>query len=57
MCIQIIGAGNPRYAYIGEVIIAVIKEIVPNMSLERSEVIRSPSLWPPPIILLSKWNS
>nr|YP_010291317.1 ribosomal protein L14 [Juncus himalensis]ULQ66980.1 ribosomal protein L14 [Juncus himalensis] len=41
MCIRIIGASNQRYAHIGNVIVAVIKEAVPNMSLERSEVIRA----------------
>ncbi|KAJ0980675.1 hypothetical protein J5N97_008930 [Dioscorea zingiberensis] len=38
MCIRIIGAGNPRYAHIGDVIVTVIKETMPNMPLERSEV-------------------
>ena len=41
MCIRIIGASNQRYAHIGDVIVAVIKEAVPHMSLERSEVIRA----------------
>nr|UNJ78484.1 ribosomal protein L14 [Rhomboda moulmeinensis] len=41
MCIRIIGTGNHRYAHIGDVIVAVIKETVPNMPLERSEVIRA----------------
>nr|USG57647.1 ribosomal protein L14 [Primula ranunculoides] len=41
MCIRIIGASNRRYAYIGDVIVAVIKEAVPNMPLERSEVVRA----------------
>nr|YP_010287785.1 ribosomal protein L14 [Carex alatauensis]UKU08217.1 ribosomal protein L14 [Carex alatauensis] len=41
MCIRIIGASNQRYAKIGNVIVAVIKEAVPNMSLEKSEVIRA----------------
>ncbi|KAL4270182.1 hypothetical protein AHAS_AhasUnG0115600 [Arachis hypogaea] len=41
MCIRIIGAGNRRYASIGDIVVAVIKEAVPNMSLERSEVIRA----------------
>lgn len=41
MCIRIIGASNRRYAHIGDVIIAVIKEAVPQMSLERSEVVRA----------------
>ncbi|KAJ0914596.1 putative ribosomal protein L14P [Helianthus annuus] len=40
MCIQIIGASNRRYAHIGEVIV-MIKDVVPNMPLERSEVVRT----------------
>ncbi|MBA0810926.1 hypothetical protein Gohar_002871, partial [Gossypium harknessii] len=40
MCIRVIGASNCRYAYIGDVIIAVIKEAVPNTPLERSEMIK-----------------
>jgi large subunit ribosomal protein L14 len=30
-----------RYAHIGDVIVAVIKEAIPNTPLERSEVIRA----------------
>lgn len=41
LCIRIIGASNHRYAHIGDVIIAVIKDAVPEMSLERSEVVRA----------------
>lgn len=41
MCIRILGASNRRYAYIGDVIVAVIKKALPNTSLERSEVIRA----------------
>ena len=41
MCIRIIGTSNRRYAHIGDVIVAMIKEVVPNMPLERSEVIRA----------------
>ncbi|KAI7736222.1 hypothetical protein M8C21_024135 [Ambrosia artemisiifolia] len=41
MCIRIIGASNRRYARIGDVIVAVIKDVVPNMPLERSEVVRA----------------
>ncbi|MFQ6663719.1 hypothetical protein Gotur_031132 [Gossypium turneri] len=40
MCVRVIGASNRRYAHIGDVIVAVIKEAVPNTPLERSEVIR-----------------
>ena len=41
MCIRIIGASNRRYAHIGDVIVAVIKEAIPNTPLEKSEVIRA----------------
>uniref|UniRef100_A0ACD5U6K1 Uncharacterized protein n=1 Tax=Avena sativa TaxID=4498 RepID=A0ACD5U6K1_AVESA len=42
MCIRVIGAaGNQRYARIGDVIVAVIKDALPRMPLERSEVIRA----------------
>ncbi|PUZ51820.1 hypothetical protein GQ55_6G220900 [Panicum hallii var. hallii] len=41
MCIRVIGAtGNHRYACIGDVIVTVIKDAIPQMPLERSEVIR-----------------
>lgn len=41
MCIRIIGTSNRRYAHIGDIIVAVIKEALPNTPLERSEVIRA----------------
>ncbi|XVE91050.1 hypothetical protein DITRI_Ditri20bG0125000 [Diplodiscus trichospermus] len=39
MCIQLIRASNCRYAYISYVIVALIKEAIPNTSVERSKVI------------------
>ncbi|VFQ59541.1 unnamed protein product [Cuscuta campestris] len=41
MCIRIIGSSNRRYAHIGDIIVAVIKDAVPNMTLEKSEVVRA----------------
>ncbi|KAK9982510.1 hypothetical protein SO802_035379 [Lithocarpus litseifolius] len=35
------GASNRRYAHIGDVIVAVIKEAIPNTPLKKSEVIRA----------------
>ncbi|KAK9986636.1 hypothetical protein SO802_031587 [Lithocarpus litseifolius] len=35
------GASNRQYAHIGDVIVAVIKEAMPNTPLEKSEVIRA----------------
>nr|YP_009442364.1 ribosomal protein L14 [Taxillus chinensis]ATN95737.1 ribosomal protein L14 [Taxillus chinensis]QQY86269.1 ribosomal protein L14 [Taxillus chinensis]WGC44250.1 ribosomal protein L14 [Taxillus chinensis] len=41
MCIRIIGTSNRRYAQIGDIILAVIKDAMPNMPLKRSEVVRA----------------
>nr|YP_009132493.1 ribosomal protein L14 [Abies koreana]YP_009388126.1 ribosomal protein L14 [Abies sibirica]YP_009522044.1 ribosomal protein L14 [Abies concolor]YP_009522112.1 ribosomal protein L14 [Abies religiosa]YP_009575881.1 ribosomal protein L14 [Abies chensiensis]YP_009642594.1 ribosomal protein L14 [Abies alba]YP_009653110.1 ribosomal protein L14 [Abies fargesii]YP_009653184.1 ribosomal protein L14 [Abies kawakamii]YP_009653258.1 ribosomal protein L14 [Abies fanjingshanensis]YP_009653332.1 riboso len=41
MCIRVLGASNRKSAHIGDVIIAIIKEAVPNMPLEKSEVVRA----------------
>nr|AMD61969.1 ribosomal protein L14 [Tetraplodon fuegianus] len=41
MCIQILGASNRKYAHIGDIIIAVVKEAVPNMPLKKSEIVRA----------------
>lgn len=40
MCIRVLG-GNKRYAKIGDTIIAVVKEAIPNMPVKRSDVIRA----------------
>nr|ATL58776.1 ribosomal protein L14 [Salvinia cucullata] len=41
MCIRVLGTGNRKYANVGDIIIAVVKEAVPNMPLKRSEVVRA----------------
>nr|YP_010188974.1 ribosomal protein L14 [Ptychomnion cygnisetum]QZJ47777.1 ribosomal protein L14 [Ptychomnion cygnisetum] len=41
MCIQILGASNRKYAHIGDIIIAVVKEALPNMPLKKSEIVRA----------------
>lgn len=40
MCIRVLG-GNKKYAKIGDSIIAVVKEAIPNMPVKRSDVIRA----------------
>jgi large subunit ribosomal protein L14 len=40
MCIRVLG-GNKKYAKIGDIIIAVVKEALPNMPVKRSDVIRA----------------
>jgi len=41
MCIRVLGGSQRQYANIGDVIIAVVKDSVPNMALKRSEVVRA----------------
>lgn len=40
MCIRVLG-GNKKYASIGDTIIAVVKEAIPNMPVKRSDVIKA----------------
>jgi large subunit ribosomal protein L14 len=37
MCIRVLG-GNKKYAKIGDTIIAVVKEALPNMPVKRSDI-------------------
>ncbi len=41
MCIRVVGGGNRRYARIGDVIIAVVKDATPNMTVKKSDVVRA----------------
>ena len=40
MCIRVLG-GNKKYVTIGDTIVAVVKEALPNMPIKRSDVIRA----------------
>ena len=40
MCIRILG-NNRKYANVGDVIIGVVKDAIPNMSVKRSSVVRA----------------
>lgn len=41
MCIRVVGAGNRRYGGVGDVIIAVVKDAIPNMAVKKSDVVRA----------------
>lgn len=41
MCIRVLGGGNRRYAGIGDIIVAVVKEAAPNMPVKKSEVVKA----------------
>lgn len=40
MCIRVLG-GNRRYANVGDVIIAVVKDAMPNMAIKKSDIVRA----------------
>ena len=40
MCIRVLG-GNRKYAKIGDTIIGVVKEAIPNMPVKRSNIVRA----------------
>jgi len=40
LCIRILG-GNKKYANIGDIIIGVVKESLPRMSVKRSDIVRA----------------
>ncbi|MBI6547138.1 MAG: 50S ribosomal protein L14 [Cyanobacteria bacterium NC_groundwater_1444_Ag_S-0.65um_54_12] len=41
MCIRVLGGSNRRYANIGDVIVAVVKDAAPNMPVKKSEIVRA----------------
>lgn len=40
-CVRILGHSRQRYATIGDVIIGVVKDALPNMAAKKSEVVRA----------------
>ena len=40
MCIRVLG-GNRKYAKVGDTIIGVVKEAIPNMPIKRSDIVRA----------------
>lgn len=39
MCLRVLGTGNCTYGGIGDRIIAVVKEAIPNMAVKKSDVV------------------
>jgi len=40
MCIRILG-NNRKYANVGDIIIGVVKDAIPNMAVKRSNIVRA----------------
>ncbi len=41
LCIRVMGGGNRRFASVGDVIIATVKNAAPNMPVKKSDVVRA----------------
>ncbi len=41
LCIRVLGGGNRRYASVGDIIVATVKDALPNMPVKKSEVVRA----------------
>lgn len=41
MCIRVLGGSNRRYANIGDVIVAVVKDATPNMPVKKSDIVKA----------------
>nr|YP_009032743.1 ribosomal protein L14 [Euglenaformis proxima]AGL12009.1 ribosomal protein L14 [Euglenaformis proxima] len=40
MCIRVLGSGS-KYANIGDVIVAVVKDAIPNMPIKKSDIVKA----------------
>ncbi|HIE04202.1 MAG TPA: 50S ribosomal protein L14 [Candidatus Latescibacteria bacterium] len=41
MCIQVLGGGNPKYARVGDVIVASVKDVLPGGSVRKGDVVKA----------------
>ncbi len=41
MCIRVLKGSNARYGYVGDVIVASVKEASPNMPIKKGDVVRA----------------
>ena len=41
MCICVLGSSGRRYASVGDVVVAVVKDALPNMPVKKSEIVKA----------------
>ena len=41
LCIRVMGSSNKKYAHVGDVIVATVKDATPNMAVKKSEVVKA----------------
>jgi len=41
MCIRVLGSSNPKYGKLGDIIVGVVKDALPNMPVKRSDIVKA----------------
>ena len=41
LCIRVMGSSNKKFAHVGDVIAATVKDATPNMAVKKSEVVKA----------------
>lgn len=41
MCIRVLGVNQQQFATIGDIIVAVVKDALPNMSIKKSDIVQA----------------
>ena len=41
LCIRVLGSSNKKFAAVGDVIVATVKDATPNMAVKKSEVVKA----------------
>lgn len=41
LCIRVLGSSNKKFAAVGDVIVATVKDATPNMTVKKSEVVKA----------------
>ena len=41
LCIRVLGSSNKKYASIGDIIVATVKDAAPNMPVKKSDVVKA----------------
>ena len=41
LCIRVLGSSNSRYASVGDVIVASVKDAAPNMPVKKGDVVKA----------------
>ena len=41
LCIRVLGSSNKKFASVGDVIVATVKDATPNMAVKKSEVVKA----------------